>query len=52
MKKYQTEFKLEVVKRFLTGEGGAKLLARLNRPGNREVIRLSQVGSLGDCELS
>lgn len=28
MKKYQTEFKLEVVKRFLAGEGGAKLLAR------------------------
>lgn len=28
MKKYQTEFKLEVVKNFLAGEGGAKLLAR------------------------
>ena len=28
MKKYQTEFKLKVVKRFLAGEGGAKLLAR------------------------
>ena len=28
MKKYQTEFKLEVVKSFLAGEGGAKLLAR------------------------
>jgi transposase len=28
MKKYQTEFKLEVVERFLAGEGGAKLLAR------------------------
>ena len=28
MKKYQTEFKLEVVKSFLDGEGGAKLLAR------------------------
>lgn len=27
MKKYQTEFKLEVVKSFLAGEGGAKLLA-------------------------
>ncbi len=26
--KYQTEFKLEVVKSFLAGEGGAKLLAR------------------------
>jgi len=28
MKKYQTEFKLKVVKCFLAGEGGAKLLAR------------------------
>ncbi len=28
MKKYQTEFKLEVVQSFLAGEGGAKLLAR------------------------
>ena len=28
MKKYQTEFKLEVVKSFLAGEGGAKLLSR------------------------
>lgn len=28
MKRYQTEFKLEVVKSFLAGEGGAKLLAR------------------------
>lgn len=28
MKKYTTDFKLEVVKGFLTGEGGAKLLAR------------------------
>lgn len=28
MKKYQTEFKLEVVTSFLAGEGGAKLLAR------------------------
>jgi len=28
MKKCQTEFKLEVVKHFLAGEGGAKLLAR------------------------
>lgn len=28
MKKCQTEFKLEVVKSFLAGEGGAKLLAR------------------------
>ncbi len=28
MKKYQTELKLEVVKSFLAGEGGAKLLAR------------------------
>ncbi|WP_121942465.1 transposase [Acidovorax sp. 100] len=28
MKKYQTEFKLEVVRSFLAGEGGAKLLAR------------------------
>ncbi|SFN49933.1 transposase [Variovorax sp. OV329] len=28
MKKYTTEFKLDVVKSFLAGEGGAKLLAR------------------------
>ena len=28
MKNYQTEFKLEVVKCFLAGEGGAKLLSR------------------------
>ena len=28
MKKHQTEFKLEVVKRFLAGEGGPKLLSR------------------------
>jgi transposase-like protein len=28
MKKYSTEFKLKVVKRYLAGEGGAKLLAR------------------------
>lgn len=28
MKKYKTEFKLEIVKSFLAGEGGAKLLAR------------------------
>ncbi len=28
MKKYQTEFKLKVVSRFLAGDGGAKLLAR------------------------
>ncbi|MBF5006625.1 helix-turn-helix domain-containing protein [Diaphorobacter caeni] len=28
MKKYQTDFKLTVVKRFMAGEGGAKLLAR------------------------
>ena len=28
MEKYKTEFKLKVVKSFLAGEGGAKLLAR------------------------
>ena len=28
MKKHQTEFKLKVVKQFLDGEGGAKLLSR------------------------
>lgn len=28
MKKYQTKFKLKVVKSFLAGDGGAKLLAR------------------------
>ena len=28
MEKYKTEFKLQVVNRFLAGEGGAKLLAR------------------------
>ena len=28
MKKYETEFKLEVVQSFLAGEGGAKILAR------------------------
>jgi transposase len=28
MRKYQTEFKLKVVKSFLEGDGGAKLLAR------------------------
>ena len=28
MKEYQTAFKLEVVKSFLAGDGGAKLLAR------------------------
>ncbi len=28
MKRYKTEFKLEVVESFLAGEGGAKLLAR------------------------
>lgn len=28
MKKYKTEFNLEDVKRFLAGEGGAKMLAR------------------------
>lgn len=28
MRKYQTEFKLKVVKSFLNGDGGAKLLAR------------------------
>lgn len=28
MRKYETEFKLEVVQSFLAGEGGAKLLAR------------------------
>ncbi|MDH6186874.1 transposase-like protein [Polaromonas sp. CG_23.6] len=28
MKKYKTEFKLQVVNSFLAGEGGAKLLAR------------------------
>jgi len=28
MKKYETEFKVEVVKSFLAGDGGAKLLAR------------------------
>ena len=28
MKQYKTEFKLEIVKRFLAGEGGAKLLSR------------------------
>ncbi|KQP23488.1 transposase [Pseudorhodoferax sp. Leaf267] len=28
MKRYRTEFKLEVVQSFLAGEGGAKLLAR------------------------
>lgn len=28
MKKYQTEFKLKIVKSFLAGDGGAKLLAR------------------------
>lgn len=28
MKKYETEFKLEMVQSFLAGEGGAKLLAR------------------------
>ena len=29
MKKYRIELKLEVVQRFLAGEGGSKLLARL-----------------------
>ena len=29
MEKYKTEFKLKVVKSFLAGEGGAKLLALL-----------------------
>ena len=29
MKKYKTEFKLEVVQSFLAGEGGAKLLGEL-----------------------
>ena len=28
MKKYETEFKLKLVKSFLAGDGGAKLLAR------------------------
>lgn len=28
MEKYKTEFKLKVVKSFLAGDGGAKLLAR------------------------
>ena len=28
MNRYQAEFKLRVVKRFLAGDGGAKLLAR------------------------
>lgn len=28
MKRYEAEFKLEVVQSFLAGEGGAKLLAR------------------------
>ena len=28
MRKYSTEFKLEVVQSFLAGDGGAKLLAR------------------------
>ena len=28
MKKYETQFKLEVVQSFVTGEGDAKLLAR------------------------
>jgi transposase len=28
MRKYETEFKLKVVKSFLDGDGGAKLLAR------------------------
>ena len=38
MEKYKTEFKFKVVKSFLAGEGGAKLLARrwtvpeVNRP--------------------
>ena len=31
MKKYQTDFKLEVVKSFLAGEGGVKLLAEKHR---------------------
>lgn len=29
MKKYETEFTLEVVQSFVAGEGGAKLLVRL-----------------------
>jgi len=32
MKKFETEFKLEVVKSFLAGDGGAKLLQSLERP--------------------
>jgi transposase len=28
MEKYKTEFKLKVVKSFMAGDGGAKLLAR------------------------
>ena len=28
MKKYEAEFKLKLVKSFLAGDGGAKLLAR------------------------
>ena len=28
MKKYKTEFKLKVVRSYMAGEGGAKLLAR------------------------
>lgn len=38
MKKYQTEFKLKVVKRSLAGDGGAKLLAR-RRSVPEEMIR-------------
>lgn len=52
MKKYQTEFKLEVVSSFLAGDGGAKLLARQKRHYNSTsgmcspVLRVEPAGML------
>jgi transposase-like protein len=41
MRKYQTEFKLKVVKSFLDGDGGAKLLARQCQPTGNGLLGIA-----------
>ena len=47
MKKYETEFKLEVVQNFLAGEGGTKFLVRWvwRRNLNRACLQASTVAA-------
>ena len=52
MEKYKTEFKLQVVTSFLSGEGGAKLLARHLRGARRSLAKAVSRGSAANDRAS